>query len=158
GVAGDFVEIASPHSEGDPAALLVQFLAAVGNTFGRDPHVQIEGDTHPGNLYVAIVGNTSSGRKGTSWGRVKQVMELADPSWVDNNITGGLSSGEGLIWNVRDPHFKQLSVTDDDGRPTGEYDEVMADEGIEDKRLFIYETEFSKVLRVMKREASIVSV
>ena len=35
GLAGDVVRLIEPHSEADPAALLVQFLIAFGNAAGR---------------------------------------------------------------------------------------------------------------------------
>jgi hypothetical protein len=155
GLAGDVVKIIGPQSEADPAALLAQFLAGIGNSFGRGPHVQIEGDAHAANLYVGIVGDTSSGRKGTSWGRVKQLLALADSDWV-GKVAGGLASGEGLIWAVRDPISKEVDVREG-GKPTGERREELVDEGVPDKRLLIQESELSRVLRSMKRESSILS-
>ena len=35
GVIGDFVRAVEPHTEADPAALLVQAIVFVGNSFGR---------------------------------------------------------------------------------------------------------------------------
>jgi len=158
GVAGRLVEIIKPHSEADPNAILLQFLAAAGNSFGRGPHVRIEGDTHSCNLFVTIVGDTSSGRKGTSWGRVRQVFKLADNDWVTNNVAGGLASGEGLIWAVRDPIFKMVAEKDEDTKkPTGNMVEELVDGGVEDKRLLVQEAEMSRVLRAMKKEGNILS-
>ena len=36
GLAGEFVKVLSPHTEADPAALLVQTLVAFGAAVGRD--------------------------------------------------------------------------------------------------------------------------
>ena len=50
---------------------------------------------------MAIVGDTAKARKGTSWGHVRRLMSVADVEWTANRIFSGLSSGEGLIWQVR---------------------------------------------------------
>jgi len=56
---------------------------------------------------------------------------------VENRIKDGLSSGEGLIWAVRDS--------------------TSGDSGIKDKRLLIVESEFVSCLKVMRREGSTLS-
>ncbi len=38
GLAGEIVRVIEPHSEADPAALLIQFLTAFGNAVGSRPH------------------------------------------------------------------------------------------------------------------------
>lgn len=68
GLAGEVVRTIEPHTEADPVALLVQFLAAFGSCLGRGPHYQVEGDAHHANLYAVLVGDSSKARKGTSWG------------------------------------------------------------------------------------------
>src|ERR1700733_203745 len=155
GLAGDFVRRVEPHTEADPNALLLQFLCAAGNLFGRDPHVLIEGNEHPGNLYLGIVGDTSSGRKGTSWGRVRQVLERTDADWV-RNLGNGLSSGEGLKWAGRDPIYKMVQPKKQ-GRPDGEPFEELVDEGVTDKRVLVKEAEMSRMLRSMNRQANTLS-
>src|SRR5690348_17649328 len=82
GLAGDIVTTIAPESEADPVALLIQTLAATGNAIGRGPYYQVEGDRHGPNLYAVLVGETAKGRKGTAWGRIRQVMAMADPNWV----------------------------------------------------------------------------
>ena len=54
------------------------------------------------NLFGVLVGESSKGRKGTSWHQIVYVLQHVDEEWR-NNIANGLSSGEGLIWAVRDP-------------------------------------------------------
>ena len=44
GLAGNVVRIIEPHSETDPAALLMQFLGVFGNVIGRQPHFSAERD------------------------------------------------------------------------------------------------------------------
>jgi hypothetical protein len=59
-----------------------------------------------------------------------------------------LSSGEGLIWAVRDPSEHTEKV----GRQR-----AAPDAGVEDKRLLVVETEFAKTLKLMGREGNILS-
>ena len=99
GPAGEFVRRLEPHTEADPAAILLQTLVAVGNVFGRTAHFMAEADQHFCNLNCVLVGNTSKGRKGTSWGRTFQLLAKIDPYWP--RPVSGLSSGEGLIYHVR---------------------------------------------------------
>jgi DNA-binding transcriptional ArsR family regulator len=152
GLAGDVVAAFLPHTESDPVAVLLQFLAAFGNAVGRGPHFPVEGDRHPTNLNVALVGATAKGRKGTSWGRVRQLLELAEPGWAAERVAHGLSSGEGLIWQVRDPIDRP-----ERDRRTGAVEIVTVDHGVADKRLFVLEAELAGVLRVMQRDGNTLS-
>jgi hypothetical protein len=154
GLAGDIVRAIAPESEADPVALLIQILAAAGNAIGRGPYYQVEGDRHGPNLYAVLVGETSKGRKGTAWGRVRQVMAVADPHWVSEHVQSGVSSGEGVIWAVRDA-IKQFERQ---GKgPAAERVEVTIDPGVSDKRLYILESEFARALAVMKRDGNTLS-
>jgi len=156
GLAGEIVRTIEPHSEADPAALLVSLLVLFGNACGRGPGFRVEGDFHPTNLFGVVVGETAKGRKGTSAGRVRRVFEVADPEWADERIAGGLASGEGLIYNVRDPESKQVPDKKN-GKANGEYVEQVVDAGVEDKRLLVFEGEFAQVLKVMGREGNTLS-
>jgi hypothetical protein len=146
GLVGDVVRTLGPHTESDPAALLIQFLIATGNAIGRGPFYQVEGDLHYTKLNAVLVGPTATGRKGTSLGRVLQIMELADADWVKYRVQTGLASGEGLIHHVRDPLFKLVD---------GEMKEV--NRGVIDKRLFIEASEFASVLVIMGRPGNTLS-
>ena len=127
-----------PHTEASKEALLINFLVAFGNAVGRNPHAVAEADRHGTNLDVVIVGETSKGRKGSSWGHIRRLFNLADLEWSDNHIMGGLSSGEGRIHAVRDPIEKTEAVREK-GKPTGETITYQADPGVEDKRLLVVE-------------------
>lgn len=179
GLAGDLVRAIEPHTEADPVALLGQFLAAFGNMVGRGPHFIAEADCHAMVLFVILVGTTSKGRKGTSWGHVLRLLKRAvlpdqvaehhcsedlaafidEPPifpgdwWPFRRIASGLSSGEGLIWSVRDAIFKTEAIREK-GKPTGEYQDVMVDAGEKDKRLLVMEPEFASTLRVLGRDGN----
>lgn len=155
GLAGDFVRLVEPHSEADPVALLAQILTGFGNVIGRGAWFRVEADTHHLKLNVCQVGKTAKARKGTSWGHVKSILGQVDLIWL-SRIKGGLSSGEGLIWAVRDPIVKIQPVRKQ-GKATGEFEEVMEDAGVADKRLLVFEGEFASVLRVIQREGNTLS-
>ncbi len=153
GVAGDIVGAIEPHSEADPVALLVQILVGFGNVVGRGPHFVAEGDRHYVNMNAGMVGATSKGRKGSSWGQVRRLLERVDPDWCRDRIMGGLSSGEGLIWAVRDPIIQRQPLRDR-GRVVTGYQDVETDAGVADKRLLIFESELAGPLRVMGRDGN----
>ncbi|MBI2060382.1 MAG: DUF3987 domain-containing protein [Nitrospirae bacterium] len=146
GLAGDFVRSVEPHTEADSVALLLQILLGFGNALGPKPHFVVEGTRHGLNEFAVLVGRTSKARKGTSLGRVRQVMKYADEGWEAGRIASGLSSGEGLIFHVRDATEKCVK---------GEL--VVDDPGVNDKRILIVEPEFASLLRVIAREGNTLS-
>lgn len=75
--------------------------------------------------------------------------------WATNGIGSGLSSGEGLIWLVRDFIEQQLPVKEK-GRVV-DYEKVATDPGVSDKRLLVIEEEFVRVLASMGRESNTLS-
>jgi hypothetical protein len=155
GLAGEIVRTIEPHTEADPVGLLAQLVCMIGNLVGPGPHFQIEGDRHPGNLFVVLVGKSGQGRKGVGRGRALQLARMVDPEWVSDCIHQGLSSGEGLIWAVRDP-VEKMEPVKEKGKVV-RYEKVEADPGVTDKRAQIVETEFAQVLRVLRRESNTLS-
>ena len=146
GLVGETIKKLSPFTEADEAALLMNFLAAMGNAIGRSVWWEVSGTRHYCNLFAALVGSTGSGRKGTSWGLIKKMMLLVDEDWAKFRHVGGLSSGEGLTWQVRDETYKIKS-----GK------EELEDKGEPDKRLLIIESEFGRGLKAMAREGNTLS-
>jgi hypothetical protein len=133
-VAGEIVRLIEPHSEGDPAALLGQFLVMAGNLIGRNVHFVAEADRHHTNLFAVVVGLTAKGRKGTSLGQIQRILAEVDPEWNATRTGSGLSTGEGLI-----------SAVQDEGA------------GVGDKRLLVLEPEFARVLQVSERQSNTLS-
>jgi hypothetical protein len=79
---------------------------------------------------------------------VRAVFENVDDQWSRDRIKGGLSSGEGLINEVRDPVEKW---------DANEQTTVIADPGVRDKRLLAIEPEFANILSVMERAGNTLS-
>jgi hypothetical protein len=149
------VQLIEPHSEADPAALLIQFLVGFGNLIGRSAHFTAEADRHFSNLFAVLVGQTSKGRKGTSLGQTQRILAAVDSDWSCARNMGGLASGEGLIWAVRD-EIRVNSPIREKGRVVG-YEETVSDTGVKDKRLMIIEPEFARVLQACERETNTLS-
>ena len=145
GLAGDFVRTMLPHTEADPAGLLMQFIVAFGSVIGNSPYYLVESDRHHTNLYLVLVGDSSRGRKGTGAGRVRDASRTADEAWASERNVSGLSSGEGLISHVRDEVRKWNAK---------ERCEEITDAGVKDKRLMVTEAEFAGTLAVMGRSGN----
>jgi hypothetical protein len=146
GLAGAIVRTIEPHTEADPAALLGQVLAAGGSILGRRCYFEVEGSRHYPNAFLAIVGDTAKGRKGTSWAHTERLAGSADPAWQSSCVASGLSTGEGLIWSVRDPIVELVQD-----------DEKVVDQGVSDKRLLVIETELARTLKVIERDGNTLS-
>jgi hypothetical protein len=136
GLAGRIVSTIAPNTEADPVAILAQLLAAFGAAVGRHAWFTVEATRHHPNEFLVLVGDSAKARKGSSWDHVARLLETADPSLAARTLTG-LSSGEGLIWAVRDP-------TD-------------TDPGVTDRRLLVVEPEFASVLKAASRDISTLS-
>ena len=157
GLAGEIVRQIEPHTEADPAALMVSVLTLFGNAVGRRPYFDAGDYQHATNLFAVIVGETDSGRKGTAAESPRRIVAEADPTWAAC-VKSGLASGEGVIHHVRDerrerrpPRKGEVSLDSD-----GLIEEVV-DAGVEDKRLMVFESEFAKVLAVVSRRDSTLS-
>lgn len=133
---GEIVNRIAPHTEADPVAILSQLLVAFGAAVGRRAWFTVEATRHPPNEFMLLVGDSSRARKGSSWDHVHRLITQADPS-IEHRILTGLSSGEGLIFAVRDP------AGQDPGHP--------------DQRLLVIEPEFASVLKAASREISTLS-
>jgi hypothetical protein len=136
GLPGEIVRQLAPHTEADPVAILSQLLVGFGAAAGRGAWFQVEATRHHPNEFMLLVGDSAKARKGSSWDHVRRLLDTADPQISARTLTG-LSSGEGLIWAVRDPSAQ--------------------DPGIPDQRLLVIEPEFASVLKSTARDISTLS-
>ncbi len=110
GLAGKIVEAIEPYSEADPVAILVNTLTAFGSVIGSGPHFLVEKSEHHLNLFVVQVGKSAKGRKGTAWSTPKFMFKAVDSEWGEKRIKGGLSSGEGVVYAVRDQRIEKEAL------------------------------------------------
>lgn len=159
GIIGKFVHLATKDSEADPAAVLATFLirmgvAVGGPTIDQRPYLYIGDTRHEPRIFGVICGQSSKARKGTSAGPVTRLFTLTEhsapvpPKGVGSTSQGPLSSGEGIVYAVRD-EMQQW----DEKRQT----HVVIDPGVEDKRLFVLEEEFAAALNAGKRDGNTLS-
>lgn len=159
GLAGRFVELACNNNEADPALVLMTYLCrfSVEVGVGPTPHLYVGDSKHYARIFVVGVGASSKARKGTSSKPCNRLFKY-ECSPFDSTIVaparmshGPLSSGEGIIYNVRD-EVQEYKV---DRKGNGQT--VVTDPGVIDKRLYIQDEEFGGVLSVAKREGNSLS-
>ena len=134
GLTGKVVRRLAPHTEADRAALALDFLCGfgvmAGNEIGPWPHAMADGAEHPARLDVQVVGDTARARKSTAFHQIRRLLRLVDPDFIDTRVLSGFGSGEAIIDDVAESP---------------------------DKRLWLCEHEFSRVLVAAGREGSILS-
>jgi Protein of unknown function (DUF3987) len=159
GLAGEVVRTIDPHTEADPVATLITFLTAFGNVIGDSAHFTAGARKHPARVFAVVVGATGKGRKGTSLSPVRLLFKAINPEWEKDHILSGMSSGEGLIYAVRDETARKVPLTEGKGREKKiiDYEMEIVDEGVTDKRMLVIEEEFGKMLRAAKREGNTLS-
>ncbi len=131
GPLGEIVRAVAPHTEADPVGILGTLLASVGAAM-RNLRFIYQGSAQAPNLFVVLVGDSSTGRKGTAGSIAREVMNRAYPEW-SQLIVAGLGSGEGLVG--------YLKANEKQGEP----------------RALVMESEFGRLLTVMAREGSTLS-
>lgn len=144
GLVGDVARAGSDGTEANPYAIAANFMAYLSCAIGRGPYLPIGNTWHHARLFVLHIGRSGRGRKGDAVSIVnrvdtalRQLRELAAPPIH----RGGLSSREGLVSLFHD------------GYKNGKL-EVPA---IQDKRLWVVESEFSNVLHQGRREGNTLS-
>lgn len=144
GILGEIAVAGSAHTEAVPAALAINALGRFCATVGRVPYITIGDDWRSLRPFSLIVGPTSKGRKGTSAQLPNRIFEHVEVLLgLRLNYETSVSSGEGLVWMVRDPKVNSLGEVEDPG--------------ISDKRVLLEISEFSGVLAQAKRETSVLT-
>lgn len=138
GLAGEIVEAVAPITEAAPVGMLLTLLVAFGNAAGDATRAYVGDDRHPPRLFAALVGKTSSGGKGTSLSAVRPIFRTADDAWLSAAEINGFASGEAIVARLGGYHSA------DNGAPV-------------EKRAFVIEQEFSRLLTVNARDGSTAS-
>lgn len=131
GPLGEIVRAVAPYTEADPVGVLGTLLASVGACMGNLRFIY-QGSAQAPNLFVVLVGDSSTGRKGTAGSIAREVMNRSYPGWA-SLIVAGLGSGEGLVGYLK------------------------ANEKVGEPRALVMESEFGRLLTVMGREGSTLS-
>ena len=147
GIVGEIVRTIAPYTEADPVTLVAHTISEFSAIIGRSAYTEIDGNQPPLVFWPVLVGTTSKSRKGSGENRIKRLFQEACPDWSRGQYRGTLSSGEGLVHAVRDPQLK----INKNGK------EELVDEGVEDKRLYLVQSEFGVMLKIMRREGNSLS-
>jgi hypothetical protein len=147
GAAGDYVKARAPQMEASPAAVLSQLMVLCGNAFGSGPYLKVGKDLHHTNEYVAVVGDSSIGRKGMSLSEARSPFERVGPDaeyLFKLILRFGVSTTEGLMYTMRDPSWTTVKG------------KVIQDEGGQ-STLCAVESEMSKLLKRGARDDSTIT-
>ncbi|MGI2323814.1 MULTISPECIES: DUF3987 domain-containing protein [unclassified Methylococcus] len=144
GLAGDVARISAAGTEVNPVAAGACFLSFLGANVGRDLFLPVGNTWHHGRAFTLHVGRTGRGRKGDSMSLVRRIqrrMRDVHAGALGQSHSGGLSTREGLALLIHDGY-------------TQGKEEFPA---IEDKRLWVVESEFANVLHQGKRDGNTLS-
>lgn len=146
----DIADTACATSEAHPVAVMANVLAMFCAMVGRGL-VQFIGDAAlHARLFILIVGKSGKARKGTAEYTAMRIFRMVGEILREHlktadrmRVMSGLSTGEGLVYAIRDAR------EGDDGKE--------GDTGVKDKRLLVIEPEFASVLAYVRREGNTLS-
>lgn len=95
GPLGQIVQGIGEDTEGSCAAILACTLMYLGNAVGHRYYVHLD-QLHFPKLYIALVGPTATGRKGTADVQARRIIDAIDPI-AELYRQSGLSTGEGML-------------------------------------------------------------
>ena len=144
GLIGDVARAGSDDTETSAHAIAANFLVYLSCAVGRGVYLPIGNTRHHARLFCLHIGRSGRGRKGDAVSlvlRIDQALRAMDASFAPQVHRGGLSTREGLAALIHD------------GYRQGRQD-VPA---IEDKRLWVVESEFANVLHQGRRDGNTLS-
>jgi len=140
GLAGEVGLISSRGSETNPVSSALAFLSFFSANAGRDSFLKIKNTIHHPRIFTLHIGRSSIGGKGESMELthiIRSRLEKENEDLVGQTHEGGLSSGEGLISLI--------------------HDGFMSEPAINDKRLWIVESEFANTVTQGARKGNSLS-
>ena len=144
GLIGDVARAGSDGTETNACAIAANFMAYLSCAIGRGVYLPIGNTRHHARLFCLHIGRSGRGRKGDAVSlvlRIDQTLRAMDDAFAPQIHRGGLSTREGLVALMHD------------GYRQGRQD-VPA---IEDKRLWVVESEFANVLHQGRRDGNTLS-
>jgi hypothetical protein len=136
GPVGEYLGLIEEEIEVSVAPVGAILLTELGTLIGRRAAIHVGEHRHHANLFLLVVGETSTGGKGSADAAADTLIEAVDSSFAVRHALGGFGSGEAVVEAVRD---------------------AKPDEERVEKRRIIVEAEFASVLRVARRESNILS-
>lgn len=144
GLIGDVALAGSDGTETNAYAIAANFMAYLSCAIGRGVYLPIGNTWHHARLFCLHIGRSGRGRKGDALSLVlrldRALRELNEAS-APQIHRGGLSSREGLVALMHDGYRQGKEESP----------------AIEDKRLWVVESEFANVLHQGRREGNTLS-
>ncbi len=148
----EICDAACESSEAHPVAVAFNVLVFFCAMVGRTAFQRIGDSVIHCRLFGIIIGKSGKARKGTAETLVRLLFSLVDTKVREELRTdsrlrvhaGGLSTGEGIAYAIRD-----AKEPDDKGKG--------GDVGVSDKRLLVIEAEFAGMLAHCRREGNTLS-
>jgi putative DNA primase/helicase len=144
GLIGDVARAGSDGTETNAYAIAANFMVYLSCALGRGVYLPIGNTWHHPRLFCLHIGRSGRGRKGDAVSltlRVDQALRAMDEAFAPQIHRGGLSTREGLVALIHD------------GYRQGRQDAPA----IEDKRLWVVESEFANVLHQGRRDGNTLS-
>lgn len=144
GLIGEVARAGSEGTETNAYAIAANFMAYLSCAVGRSVYLPIGNTRHHTRLFCLHIGRSGRGRKGDAVSLVMRIdcaLREHSEAFAPQIHRGGLSSREGLVALMHD------------GYRHGRHD-VPA---IDDKRLWVVESEFANVLHQGRRDGNTLS-
>ncbi|WP_310615127.1 DUF3987 domain-containing protein [Limnohabitans sp.] len=144
GLVGEVALAGSDGTETNPYAIAANFMVYLSCALGRRVYLPVGNTWHHARLFCLHIGRSGRGRKGDAVQlvmRIDQALRELDDSFAPQIHRGGLSTREGLVALMHDEYRQGKQ-------------ELPA---IEDKRLWVVESEFANVLHQGRREGNTLS-
>lgn len=144
GLIGEVAQAGSHDTETNAFAIAANFMAYLSCAVGRGVYLPIGNTRHHARLFCLHIGRSGRGRKGDAVSlvmRIDEALRARDIRFTPQIHRGGLSTREGLVTLIHD------------GYRQGQQ-EIPA---IEDKRLWVVESEFANVLHQGRRNGNTLS-
>lgn len=144
GLVGEVACAGGEGTETNPYAIAANFIAYLSCAIGRGVYLSIGNTWHHTRIFCLHIGRSGRGRKGDAVQlvlRIDQALRELDDRFAPQIHRGGLSSREGLVALMHDGYRQGKQ-------------EIPA---IDDKRLWVVESEFANVLHQGRREGNTLS-
>lgn len=143
GILKEACEVSTRFSEASKVAVAANIISTFSAIVGRTAYQHIGDGVCHARPFFLLTGKTGKARKGTSEYTPKRLFDAVETMLGEDYTPakrheGGLSTGEGLGWTIRD------DTLDEDGEVT--------EAGVKDKRLYISEAEFAGTMAAASRE------
>lgn len=144
GLVGEVACVGGEGTETNPYAIAANFMTYLSCAIGRGVYLPIGNTWHHTRLFCLHIGRSGRGRKGDALSlvmRLDQAIRQLNADFAPQIHRGGLSSREGLVALMHDgyKHVRQEFAP------------------INDKRLWVVESEFANVLHQGRREGNTLS-